>query len=238
MIYAAILAGGSGTRMKSAKVPKQYIEVDGNPIILYTIENVLKEKRFNYVYIAVHADYLSYMDELVKMRVSEPGRIRVIEGGKERMDTIRNVTNAITSDNGLNDDDIIVIHDAARPFVTEKILSDSIEAAAKYGACVCALPAADTMLYSETGDEVSSIPDRSKIFHGQAPDSFNLKHFLDMQDALSPEQRAAITGTSQICTMNSQSIHMIPGDTMNFKITTDGDLDLVRNTIALHNIQL
>ncbi len=231
MIYAAILAGGSGTRMKTAKIPKQYIEIDGTPIILYTIENVLKEKRFDYVYIAVHADYLKYMDELVETKVSDPKRIRIIEGGKERMDTIHNVTDAVVKDNGLTDDDIIVIHDAARPFVTEKILSDSIEAAGRFGACVCALPASDTMLYSVSGDVVEDIPDRSRLFHGQAPDSFRLKHFLEMQENLTPEQKAKITGTSQICTMNGQPIHMIPGDGLNFKITTDSDLELVRAAI-------
>jgi 2-C-methyl-D-erythritol 4-phosphate cytidylyltransferase len=116
--------------------------------------------------------------------------------------------------------------------VTKQILSDSIDAAAKYGACVAAVPASDTMLHSVSGEVVDDIPVRSEIFHGQAPDSFNLKHFLDMQAALTSEQREAITGTSQICTMNNQPIHMIKGDTINFKITTDSDLAVVRSILS------
>lgn len=129
MIYGAMLAGGSGTRVKSSKIPKQFIEIGGKPIIIYTLENMLKVKRFDYIYIAVHKDYEDYMNEQVKKNIPESEKVRVILGGKERMDTINNVTTAITNDNGLHDDDVIVIHDAVRPFVTEKILNDSIDCA-------------------------------------------------------------------------------------------------------------
>jgi 2-C-methyl-D-erythritol 4-phosphate cytidylyltransferase len=231
MIYGAILAGGSGTRMKSIDIPKQFVEVEGKPIILYTMEHMLAVQRFDYIYIAVHADYEDYMKKLAAT-MEQPEKFRILLGGKERMDTIHNVTDAIEADHGIGEDDVIVIHDAARPFVTKQILSDSIDAAAKYGACVAAVPASDTMLHSVSGDVVDDIPVRSEIFHGQAPDSFNLKHFLDMQAALTPEQREAITGTSQICTMNNQPIHMIKGDTINFKITTDSDLAVVRSILS------
>lgn len=232
MIYGAILAGGSGTRMKSIDIPKQFVEMEGKPIILYTIEHMLAVKRFDYLYIAVHVDYIDYMKELVATRVQEPDKVRILPGGKERMDTIHNVTDAIRNDHGINEEDVIVIHDAARPFVTQQILNDSIDAAAKYGACVAAVPASDTMLHSVSGEVVDDIPVRAEIFHGQAPDSFRLKHFLDMQEALTEEQRQMITGTSQICTMNGQPIHMIPGDTINFKITTDSDLAVVRSILV------
>lgn len=119
MIYGAMLAGGSGTRVKSSKIPKQFIEIGGKPIIIYTLENMLKVKRFDYIYIAVHKDYEDYMNEQVKKNIPESEKVRVILGGKERMDTINNVTTAITNDNGIHDDDVIVIHDAVRPFVTE-----------------------------------------------------------------------------------------------------------------------
>jgi 2-C-methyl-D-erythritol 4-phosphate cytidylyltransferase len=148
------------------------------------------------------------------------------------MDSIHNVTAAIEADNGIGEEDVIVIHDAVRPFVTEKILNDSIDCAAKYGACVCGLPCADTILHSVKGDVVDDIPPRGELFCGQAPDSFRLKHFMDMQDSLTEEQKKVITGTSQICTMNNQPIYIIEGDAINFKITTDSDLVMVRNLLG------
>ena len=109
--------------------------------------------------------------------------------------------------------------------------SDSIDAAGTYGACVCGLPAVDTMLYSEDGKVVTTIPERSKLFNGQAPDSFSLPRFLEMQANLTEEQREVITGTSQICTMNNQPIYIIEGDPLNFKLTTDGDLLIFKSII-------
>ena len=134
MIYGAILAGGTGSRMKSIDIPKQFVEMEGKPIILYTIEHMLAAERFDYIYIAVHPDYEDYMKKLTAERVKEPEKIRILLGGKERMDTIHNVTDAIEADHGIGDEDVIVIHDAARPFVTKQILNDSIDTAAKYGA--------------------------------------------------------------------------------------------------------
>ncbi|MCD8095431.1 MAG: 2-C-methyl-D-erythritol 4-phosphate cytidylyltransferase [Ruminococcus sp.] len=228
MIYGAMLAGGSGTRVKSSNVPKQFIEIGGVPIIVHTLVNMLKVQRFDRIYIASREDYIDYLREQVRINVSDTHRVRIIAGGRERMDSIHNVTAAIEKDFGIGDDDVIVIHDAVRPFVTEKILNDSIDAAARYGACVCGLPCADTILHSKKGDVVDDIPARSELYSGQAPDSFRLKKFIEMQKNLTDEQRAKITGTSQICTMNNQPIHIIEGDALNFKITTDSDLLMVK----------
>ncbi|MCD7773158.1 MAG: 2-C-methyl-D-erythritol 4-phosphate cytidylyltransferase [Ruminococcus sp.] len=232
MIYGAMLAGGSGTRVKSSVIPKQFIEVGGVPIIIHTLKNMLKVTRFDRIYIAAREDYIEYLVQQVEKNVDEPHKVRIIAGGKERMDSIHNVTAAIESENGITDDDVIVIHDAVRPFVTEKILNDSIDAAAKYGACVCGLPCADTILHSKKGDVVDDIPPRSELYSGQAPDSFNLRRFIQMEDNLTEEQKEKITGTSQICTMNNQPIYIIEGDAINFKITTDSDLLMVRTLLG------
>lgn len=228
MIYGAMLAGGSGTRVKSSNVPKQFIEIDGMPIIVFTLMGMLKVQRFDYIYIAAREDYIEYLEAKVNEFVKDRHRVRIIAGGRERMDSIHNVTSAIERDEGIGEDDVIVIHDAVRPFVTERILNDSIDFAGKYGACVCGLPCADTILHSVKGDVVDDIPARSELFCGQAPDSFRLKRFIEMQDALTDEQREKITGTSQICTMNGQPIYIIEGDAINFKITTDSDLTMVK----------
>lgn len=234
MIYGAMLAGGSGTRVKSSAVPKQFIEINGMPIIVFTLINMLKVQRFDYIYIAAREDYIDYLEGKVAEFVKDRNRVKIIAGGKERMDSIHNVTSAIERDQGIGGDDVIVIHDAVRPFVTEKILNDSIDCAAKYGACVCGLPCADTILHSVKGDVVDDIPARSELYSGQAPDSFLLKRFVEMQENLTEEQRAVITGTSQICTMNGQPIYIIEGDAINFKITTDSDLLMVKMLMGKH----
>lgn len=233
MIYGAILAGGVGSRVKSANIPKQFIELNGKPVIAYTIENMLRVTRFDEIYIAVHGEWLGYMEQIIADYIPEEqqSKVRLTTGGKERLDSIRNVTDAICKEHAVGEQDVIIIHDAARPFVTEKILNDSIDCAMAHGAVVAALPASDTIIHSVNGTEVSDIPNRSIVYHGQAPDSFNLKLFLDMQATLSEEQKAVITGTSQICTLNGVVLHMVEGDSINFKITTDSDLLIAENII-------
>lgn len=232
MNYAVILAGGSGKRMKSIDVPKQYYEINGIPVIIYTLNTFIKLDCFNYIYIAVNEDYKEYVGELLEKHFSEEkiSKITLVNGGNERIDSIHNVIEAIDEDK-ITDDDIIVIHDAVRPFVTEKIILDNIEGAREYGATVTSVPVNDTILLSTDGDYVDRIPIRKTLFNGQSPDSFNLKTFIELEEKLTDEQKEIITGTSQVCTMNDYPIKMIEGDTVNFKITTDADLDLAEHII-------
>lgn len=233
MNFAVILAGGVGSRVKSISIPKQFVELKGKPVIVYTMENMLKVKRFDYMFIAVHGEWMDFMHDLITQYFDEKTarKIYITAGGKERIDSIRNVTDAIQKNFSVAEEDVIVIHDAARPFVTEQILNDSIDCALEYGAVVAALPASDTILHSYDKKEVAEIPDRNIVFHGQAPDSFLLKKFLRMQEHLTEEQKKVITGTSQICTLNGVKLHMIQGDSINFKITTDSDLVMAENIV-------
>lgn len=233
MNYGVILASGGGTRIKSIDVPKQYYEIKGVPIIIYTLRSMLAANLFDYIYIVINKDYSLLLDGYLKKFISDEysSKIKVVYGGKERIDSIHNVINEI-SKNEIDVDDVVVIHDAVRPFVTKKILEDSVLGARKYGATVATVPAADTMLVSKVGDYVDEIPNRKFLYKGQAPDSFNIKKLIELESNLTDEQKSIITGTSQICTMNNYPIKMIPGDEINFKITLDSDLELAKSIIS------
>ena len=231
MNYAVILAGGSGKRMKSIDIPKQYYEINDVPVIVYTLKTFIDIDCFDYIYLAVNEDYKNYVNDLLeKYFKGNIAKITIVNGGDERIDSIHNVIEAI-DESSINDDDIIVIHDAVRPFVTEKIIKDNIKGAREYGATVTSVPVNDTILLSTDGDYVDRIPIRKTLFHGQSPDSFNLKTFIELENKLTDEQKEIITGTSQVCTLNDYPIKMIEGDTVNFKITTDADLDLAEHII-------
>ncbi len=232
MNYAVILAGGTGSRMKSINVPKQYFEINGIPILIYTLKTFVKINCFDYIYIAIDDYYTEHVNSLLKKHFDEDiiSKITLVNGGNERIDSIHNVIKSIEV-NELNENDIIVIHDGVRPFVTEKIILDNIEGAKKYGATVTSVPVNDTILLSTDGDYVDRIPIRKTLFNGQSPDSFNLKTFIELENKLTDEQKEIITGTSQVCTLNDFPIKMIEGDTINFKITTDADLELAEHII-------
>lgn len=232
MNYGVILAGGSGSRMKGIDIPKQYYEINGKPIIIYTLKTFIDIECFDYIYIAVNDEYIQYVNSILEKFIDKENisKITIVNGGNERIDSIHNVIEAI-DENNINDEDIIVIHDAVRPFISKKIILDNIECAKKYGATVTSVPVNDTILLSTDGDYVDRIPIRKTLFHGQSPDSFNLKTFIELENKLTDKQKDIITGTSQVCTLNDYPIKMIEGDTANFKITTDADLDLAEHII-------
>ena len=225
MSYAIILAAGFGTRIKNISIPKQYYEIDGIPIIMYTIKKFIKLNCFDHIYLTVDKDYKNLMVELLKKHIDEYEQIKLVEGGKERIDSIHNVIKSI-DETQVNDDDIILVHDGVRPFVTDEILLESIELTKEYGACVTSSPVNDTILQSKNGKFVDNIPTRSTLFCGQSPDTFNLKKFIEMINGLTPEQKKKVTGTSDICTFYNIPIKMTKGNNLNFKITTDADLKI------------
>lgn len=227
MNYAIILAAGFGTRIKSIDIPKQFYEINGIPIIMYTVKKFIKLNCFNHIYLTVDEDYKELMIQLLKKHIPEYKQITLINGGKERIDSIHNVIKSI-DESKINNEDIILVHDGVRPFVTDEILLESIELTKKYGACVTSSPVNDTILQSQNGEFVDNIPVRSTLFCGQSPDTFNLKKFIEMVNGLTDEQKKKVTGTSDVCTFYNVPIKMTKGNNLNFKITTDADLKIAK----------
>lgn len=233
MNYVIILAAGFGTRIKNLDIPKQYYEVNGIPIIMYTIKKFIDSNCFDHIYLTVDDNYKPLMEELLEKHIEDYKQINLVNGGKERIDSICNAVKEIEKNN-LNDDDIIVVQDGVRPFITQDIILNCIDCAKKYGTCATASPVNDTIFQSNDGDTVDNVPVRSTLFCGQSPDAFNLKKFIEMIDGLNEEQKRKITGTSDICVFYDVPIKMIKGNNLNFKITTDADLEiaelLLKNT--------
>ena len=235
MNFAVILAGGTGSRMNNANIPKQFIDLCGEPIIVHTIKKILETEEFDYLYVAVHPEYKKYLEKILDKFNLKKQKITLINGGKERIDSILNAINAIYQFNH-NNDDIVVIHDAVRPFVTKRILKESIDAASKYGACVAVVPAIDTMYTLDFDKNISGLTERKTLFNGQSPDSFKLGVLRNSINSLTDEEKEKITGTVQICASKGIKVKTIKGEYQNIKITTEYDLKLAEVIIANGNI--
>ncbi len=228
MKFGAILAGGSGTRMSAHNIPKQFIELCGKPIIIHTIETMLKVGDFDYLYIAIHPNYKNYLLEILeKFNLKDNPKIVIVNGGKERIDSIQNVIDGLLEKSN-NPDDVVVLHDAVRPFVTEKILRDSILTAEKDGICVAVVPAVDTMYVLNEEGKIVGMPSRQTLFNGQAPDSFKVQILKDSLDRLTENERKTLTGTVQICSVKGYPVSTIQGSYQNIKITTENDLTIAK----------
>ena len=225
MKYAAILAGGVGSRMQ-ATLPKQFLPVGGVPIIIRTIRRLAGFGLFDQLIVAIHPAWKAYLQEQMTAFAVDGQRLVLIDGGAERLDTIRNVLAFIADSQGIGNEDRILIHDAVRPFLARRLVEDSLAALEEHEAVVAALPVVDTMLWVEEENLVADMPARSKLLHGQAPDSFRLPSLYKALFALTDEERRIITGTAQICLLKGIPIATIPGDPMNIKITNPFDIQL------------
>lgn len=233
MIYAAILAGGVGSRMQNTDMPKQFLELGGKPIIIHTVEKMLMCGKFDKVYVGINPDWQSFCNDLIEKHVGCDDRIRVVAGGADRNGTIINIIDAIKAESGISDDDIIVTHDAVRPFVTMRIIEDNIKAAIEHGACDTVIPATDTIVRSLDGESITEIPDRSKLYQGQTPQSFNINMLLGCIQTLSDEQKAELTDACKICVLAGKKVKLVKGEVLNFKITTVSDYQLAQAMLCI-----
>ncbi len=228
MIFGAILAGGIGSRMKIADMPKQFLPLGEKPIIIHTLEKFLICSRFDKIYIGVHPNWFSYMNDLIEKYIDDKDRVCTVVGGKDRNSTIFNIVDGIEKDYGVSDENIIVTHDAVRPFVTLRILNDNIDAALKYGACDTVVNATDTIVESVDGKSISNIPLRKYMYQGQTPQSFNISKLKAMYDDLSNEEKEDLTDACNIFVKRDHYVHLVEGEVSNMKITTVNDYEVVQ----------
>ncbi len=230
MIFAGIVAGGCGSRVKSAVIPKQFIEIGGVPVIVRTVRAFLAVAEIDMVYVGIKPDWHEYTDELFERFGIDKKRVKVIDGGADRNGTVMNIANTIVADHGENKEDIILTHDAVRPFVTEKIIRDNISAMTEHSACGTYMPATDTIIKSD-GEKVRETLNRSELYQAQTPQTFRLLDLRRNYESLSEEQKEKLTDTCSVFTSCGKDIYLVVGDALNFKITTDSDLRMA-NALA------
>ena len=222
MIYAQILAGGKGTRMGNVPMPKQFLTLADKPILIHTIEKFTLDSRFDAILVVCPADWLSHTQDLISKYITDD-RVKVVAGGQERNETLMKGIAYIHETFGSHDDDVIVTHDAVRPFITQRIINDNIEAVLKAAAVDTVVPAIDTIV-AGTEERVADIPVRSMMYQGQTPQSFNIKTLVASYNALTDEQKQSLSDSCKICLLAGQPVTMVRGENFNFKITTPYDL--------------
>lgn len=226
MNIAIIFAGGSGVRM-GAGVPKQFLEINGKPIIIHTLQLFQYHEEIDKIYLSVLKDYISYMKELVEeYHLSKV--VKVISGGETAQDTIYNALKAAEQENP--GDSVVLLHDGVRPFVSYEVISKNIEGVHKNGNAITCTPCYETIMISKDGNSVDSVPFRKETYAAQAPQSFYLKDIIAAHDAIRNTE-ARYENMVDACTIiRSQGIeaHMVEGNRGNIKVTTPEDVYMFR----------
>mgnify|MGYP002852135022 CR=1 FL=1 len=231
MVYGVILAGGIGSRMGGDK-PKQYLNVKGKPIIVYTIEKFFSTPEFEKIIILCPKQWVEHTKNLIEKHIAPAkDRVAVIEGGDTRNETIMNAIKYIEAEGKLSDDTIIVTHDSVRPFVTHRIIEENIAVAKEFGACDTVIPATDTIVEALDNKTISSIPDRSKMYQGQTPQSFNALKLKNMYSSLTEEEKAILTDAAKIFVIKGEKVALVQGEDFNMKITYPYDLRVAKSLL-------
>ena len=227
MVIGAIFAGGIGSRMGSADMPKQYLQLGSKPIIVHTIEKFVVNPGIDRIIVLCPKAWIAHTKDLVKKYLGE--------AIAEKINVVENALKFINENFAIDDDSVIVTHDAVRPFVTHRIIDENIEAAKKYGACDTVIPATDTIVRSEDSENVSSIPTRSELYQGQTPQSFRIKELESVLNSLTEDEKNTLTDACKIYTIKNKPVRIVDGEVFNIKITYTYDLKVANALLGVVN---
>lgn len=234
-VIVIIPAAGLGTRMagpssgtKSGAAPKtapskQFVDLAGEPIVIHTLRKFAAHPRVDEIYLALRkSEGENFRTRLAGEKFGKP--VHIVEGGEHRQDSVCNAVKALQA----SDDDVVLVHDAVRPFVDAAIIDNVIDAAAKHGAAIAGVPAVDTIKQVERtaeGAVITTTVPRERAVLAQTPQGFR---FGLLKRAFDEATADGFVGTDEasLIERSGQDVHVVMGSPRNIKITTPGDMEL------------
>lgn len=230
MNIALVKAGGVGSRMK-ANVPKQFICVQGKPIIIYTLEAFENHPSIDAIIVVCLDGWcdvlLSYIREYHITKLS-----KIVIGGKTSLKSIQNGVQEIQK--SFHDDDTVLIHDGNRPLISADIISDVLAQCSIYGSAVAAIPCTDEVMKT-TGTEMESslFMNRKELYRIQTPDAYKLKILVKLFDLATEDQLLNLGATNTLMIALGEKVHFAQGSELNIRLTTQEDILLCQSLLSL-----
>jgi 2-C-methyl-D-erythritol 4-phosphate cytidylyltransferase len=233
-VIAIIPAAGLGTRMSAVSSgkgkrnapSKQFFELDGTPILIHTLRKFAASKEVSEIYVALRKNEMAGFRSRLEKEGKDvlPKKVQLVEGGEHRQQSVANALAVLSA----GPDDIVLVHDAVRPFVTEEIIHDVIQAAQKYGAAIAGFPAVDTVKQVERMAEgaliTTTIP-RERVVMAQTPQGFR---YEVLKKAFDEAAADGFMGTDEasLVERSGNKVAVVMGSSKNIKITTPADMEL------------
>jgi 2-C-methyl-D-erythritol 4-phosphate cytidylyltransferase len=218
-VFAVIPAGGKGKR-SGTETPKQFLKFHNKELIVYTLEVFQKNNLVDEIIISAEPYYFSLLEE-IKKNFNLTKILKIVEGGEERQDSVYNALKSIDA----NENDLIAVHDAARPLLPDDILTKAINTAKEKGNALVCLKARDTLL---KGDKiVKEYVDRTEMYYVQTPQIFK---YGDLMKAMKKAYEKNFIGTdeSMLIKQIGIDINIVEGSMLNFKVTTATDIEIFK----------
>ena len=231
-VYTIVPAAGSAIRM-GLGYSKAYVDVAGKSLLARTVASLLASPFIDQLTIAVRPDEVSLAETDIVGKLGLADRVRIIGGGEERQETIDKLLAAAPRER-----DIVLIHDGARPLVSEKLIHKVLEAAAKWGAAIAAIPITDTIKESTNGGgTVSGTVERARLYRAQTPQAFH-RDLIVSAHRRARKERWKVTDDASLLEQMGHEVRIVAGEERNIKVTTLEDLELVRWIIQSQDLPL
>jgi len=215
-IGAILLMAGEGHRFGN-QTPKQFLPLGGKPVFSYALEALTSIGIFDEIILVCHPDWIGKIEETAK----------IVSGGKTRQESSYLGLKAF-----LQKPDIVLIHDAVRPFVTAGILKANITQAISWDAVDTCIPSADTLVYAPNGQTIADIPKRAEYLRGQTPQTFSYNLILAAHEKARSDGLENVSDDCKLVLNLGKTIHLVAGDESNMKITTEIDLLIAEQLLA------
>ena len=217
-IGAILLMAGEGLRMGS-DLPKQFLLLGDRPVYSHALDALISSALFDEIVLVCHPQWLHLMKQ------------RAITGGKTRQES-----SYLGLKGFRNRPDIVLIHDAVRPFVTEEILKKNVEGAIRFGAIDTCIPSVDTLVYAPDQTMIQSIPNRSHYLRGQTPQTFRMDWILEAHEKALEAGIENATDDCRLVLQLGKPVHIVLGSENNLKITSESDLIMAEHFYSAHLI--
>lgn len=238
MNVALIFAGGAGIRMNTKAKPKQFLQLHGKEIIIYTLEVFENHPDIDKILVVCINDWIDYLNKLIqKYDLSKV--VSVISGGKNTQESQYKGLIEINKWSETDEKTIVLIHDGVRPLVDYETISKNIDSVKKYGSAITVTPAIETIIYVDGKEYVNEVIDRKKCKMAKAPQSFFVKNILETHEKAIQEEKLDFIDAACLMQNYGYKLHTVDGKMENIKITTPMDFYLFRAIIeAKENSQI
>ncbi len=223
MNIALIFAGGTGQRMNSRGKPKQFLELHGKPIIIYTLEWFEKHKDIDYIVISCLESWIDYLEELVQRY--HLNKVKwIVKGGTTSQESIFNGLDIINKEFSEREDTVVLIHDGVRPLINEELISKNIEAVKEYGSAITVTYAKETVIEVSSEEKwIENVCDRHRCRIAKAPQSFYLKDIYEAHLKAKNDGKNYFIDSADLMRHYGYSLYSVEGPNENIKITTPVD---------------
>lgn len=224
MVTALVFAGGAGRRMNSRSKPKQFLEMHGKPIIIYTLEHFEFHEDVDNIVVVCIEEWIKELEGLLT-RFGITKVVKVIPGGETGHDSIYHGLMAMK---GIAEpEDIVLIHDGVRPLINKELISMNIDAVMRYGSAITAESTRESVVRSIDGQKISEVPPREQMYVAKAPQSFYYGEILKLYKRARKDGIKAVD-SSHLCSIYQYPMHIIISTKNNLKITEPADFYIYR----------